>query len=169
MKVTVFAYEAGGRLERVEFARYVVHLLRRLGYRSSVRIIASIPDYYDYAGDSRHRVQIGTSGWVVDTPANFLRALFSCASFRPRDRLNRNLSEFCDSRIDAKMSRAATAQGTDPVRATSLWATVDQALADKAATIPLIHRSAVVLVSKRTGNYQYHPQVGTLLDQLWVR
>jgi hypothetical protein len=100
MKVTVFAYEAGGRLERVEFARYVVHLLRRLGYRSSVRIIASIPDYYDYAGDSRHRVQIGTSGWVVDTPANFLRALFSCASFRPRDRLNRNLSEFCDSRED---------------------------------------------------------------------
>jgi ABC-type transport system substrate-binding protein len=67
------------------------------------------------------------------------------------------------------MSRAAAAQAVDPVRATRLWARVDQMLTARAAAVPLIHRSAVVLVSKRVGDYQYHPQWGTLLDQLWVQ
>jgi YVTN family beta-propeller protein len=168
MSVEVFAYEASGRLERVKYARYFAALLRRLGYRSSVRVISGIPEYVDYVGDSRNRVQIGTIGWVVDTPSGFLRGLFSCRSFRPADRLNRNLSELCDHRIDGQMAEAAAVQASDPVWATALWAAVDGALADRAAAVPLIHRSAVVLVSERVGNYQYHPQLGTLLDQLWV-
>jgi len=64
---------------------------------------------------------------------------------------------------------AATVQASDPVPAKALWADVDDALADRAAAVPLIHRSAVVLVSKRVGNYQYHPRLGTLLDQLWLK
>jgi hypothetical protein len=28
---------------------------------------------------------------------------------------------------------------------------------------------ATDFVSARVGNYQYHPQLGVLLDQLWVR
>jgi ABC-type transport system substrate-binding protein len=66
------------------------------------------------------------------------------------------------------MAEAAGVQASDPVQATALWAAADRALADRAAAVPLIHRSAVVLVSKRVGNYQYNPQLGTLLDQLWV-
>lgn len=168
MKVDVFAYEAGGRVERIAYARYFATLLRRLGYRSSVHVISSIPDYFDHVGDSRNHVQIGAIGWVVDTPASFLHGLFSCASFRPHDRLNRNLSELCDARVDAGIAQAEAAQAPDPARATELWAQVDQRLANRAAVVPLIHRSAVVVVSKRVGNYQYHPQWGTLLDQLWV-
>jgi peptide/nickel transport system substrate-binding protein len=169
MRVEVFAYEASGRIERVKYARYFAALLRRLGYPSSVRVIAGIPEYVDYVGDSRNRVQIGTMGWFVDTPASFLRGLFSCRSFRPADRLNRNLSELCDDRIDAQMTEAAGVQASDPVRAMALWAAVDRALANRAPAVPLIHRSAVALVSKRVGNYQYHSQLGTLLDQLWVK
>jgi peptide/nickel transport system substrate-binding protein len=168
MRVEVFAYEAGGRLERVDYARYFAKLLRRLGYRSSVRVISSIPGYFDYVGDSRNRVQIGTTGWFVDTPESFLRGLFSCPSFRTADRLNRNVSEFCNPRIDARMAAAAALQASDPVRARMLWTKVDEALTDRAVAVPLVHRSAVALVSERVGNYQYHPQLGTLFDQLWV-
>jgi YVTN family beta-propeller protein len=171
MRVEVFAYESFGRLERVAYARYFASLLRRLGYRSSVRIISDIRAYADFTGDSRNRVQIGTMGWVADfaAPSAFLEGLFSCGSFRPRDRSNRNFSEFCDREIDAKMARAATVQASARVRADALWADVDRALVDRAAAVPLIYRSAVVLVSDRVGNYQYHPQWGTLLDQLWVK
>jgi peptide/nickel transport system substrate-binding protein len=171
MRVEVFAYENFGRLERVAYARYLAAVLRQLGYRSSVRVISDIQDYVDYTGDSRNRVQIGTLGWVADfaAPSVFLRTLFSCDSFHPKDRSNRNLSEFCDRRIDAKMARAAAVQASDRVRANTLWTEVDRALVDRAAAVPLVDRSAVVFVSKRVGNYQYHPQWGTLLDQLWVR
>jgi YVTN family beta-propeller protein len=171
MRVEVFAYEASGRVERVEYARYFASLLRRLGYRSSIRVISDIQAYIEYVGDSRNRAQIGTLGWVADyaAPSVFLRNLFSCTSFLANNRLNRNLSEFCDRRIDTQMARAAAVQISDPVRADALWADVDRALVDRAAAVPLVDRSAVVFVSKRVGNYQYHPLWGTLLDQLWLR
>jgi YVTN family beta-propeller protein len=168
-KVEVLAYEAGGRLERVAYARYFAALLRNLGYRSSVRVIPGIVDYMHFVRDSQNRAQIGPIGWVVDTPGGLLRSLFSCDAFRPKSHLNLNLSEFCDAGVDAKMAEAEAAQAVDAVRATELWAQVDQMLASRATAVPLVHRSAVVLVSKRVGNYQHHPQLGTLFDQLWVK
>jgi len=35
--------------------------------------------------------------------------------------------------------------------------------------VPLVDRNDVAFVSKRVGNYQFHPQWGTLFDQLWVK
>jgi hypothetical protein len=35
--------------------------------------------------------------------------------------------------------------------------------------VPFVARNHVAFVSPRVGNYQFHPQWGTLLDQLWVR
>jgi hypothetical protein len=35
--------------------------------------------------------------------------------------------------------------------------------------VPTYNRQNVDLVSERVGNYQYHPQWGPLLDQLWVK
>jgi hypothetical protein len=32
-----------------------------------------------------------------------------------------------------------------------------------------VNLMTVVFVSKRVGNYQFHPQWGLLLDQLWVK
>jgi ABC-type transport system substrate-binding protein/DNA-binding SARP family transcriptional activator len=170
-KVEVLAYEAFGRVERVTYARYVARLLRRLGYRSSVRVIPDIRTYVDYVGDSRHGVQIGTIGWVADFAAAsaVLRALFGCAAFLPEDRLNRNFSEFCNRRIDSVMARASEVQATDPVRADAIWARAERALVTQAPAVPLVERRAVALVSRRVGNYQYHPQLGTLFDQLWVQ
>jgi hypothetical protein len=35
--------------------------------------------------------------------------------------------------------------------------------------VSLVNTRGLALVSKRVGNYQYHPQFGPLLDQLWVQ
>jgi ABC-type transport system substrate-binding protein len=55
------------------------------------------------------------------------------------------------------MSRASAIQTSDPARANVLWANVDRALVDGAAALPLTDRNVVVFVSKRVGNYQFHP------------
>jgi YVTN family beta-propeller protein len=167
MQVEVFAYDQFGR---VEYGRYFVSLLRRLGYQSSLRVIPKLfPDYSEYAGNSRNRAQLGTIGWYADYPSAALRDLFSCASFVPESDANRNLSAFCDPRIDTKMTLAADSQASDPGRANALWAEADRMLVDRAATVPLVNQRIVGFVSERVGNYQLHAQRVTLLDQLWVR
>jgi peptide/nickel transport system substrate-binding protein len=167
MRVEVFAYDQFGR---VEYGRYFVSLLGRLGYRSSLRVIPKLfPDYSEYAGNSRNRAQLGTFGWYADYPSAALGDLFSCASFLPASAANRNLSAFCDREVDATMARAADLQADDPVRANALWAEADRMLVDRAAAVPLVNQRIVGFVSERVGNYQLHPQRLTLLDQLWVR
>ena len=37
------------------------------------------------------------------------------------------------------------------------------------AVVPTYNPRIVDFVSARVGNYQYHPQWGVLLDQLWVK
>jgi peptide/nickel transport system substrate-binding protein len=168
MRVEYVAWESPNVLA---VARYWVRLLRRLGYRSSLRVIPDFVDYNKYVGDSRHRAQLGLTGWYAATltPSDFLRTLFSCASFLPKNPANFNVSEFCDRGIDRKIRRAAAAQTSDPARANELWADVDHALVDRAAAVPTVNVRDRVFVSARVGNYQSHPLWGTLLDQLWVK
>jgi YVTN family beta-propeller protein len=167
MRVKVLAYDQFGR---VGYGRYFVFLLRRLGYRSSLRVIPKLfPDYLEYVSNSRNRAQLGTFGWYADYPSAALRDLFSCASFLPETSANLNVSAFCDPAVDAKMARAADLQASDPVRANALWAEADRMLVDRAAAVPLVNQHIVGFVSERVGNYQLHAQRSTLLDQLWVR
>jgi peptide/nickel transport system substrate-binding protein len=169
MRVEVVIYGDGGPVP-VNIARYFVHLLEQLGYRSSLRLIPDYIDYLTYMSDSRHRAQIGLSGWQADflAPSDFFRPLFSCASFLPATPENSNWTEFCDRGIDAEMSRAAAAQTTDTARANEFWADVDRALVDQAVVVPFANPRTRIFVSDRVGNYQSHPLWETLLDQLWV-
>ena len=50
-----------------------------------------------------------------------------------------------------------------------VWQEVEKSLLAQAPTVPAYNRSNVDFVSKRVGNYQYNPQWGVLLDQLWVK
>ena len=89
MKVTVWTYE----LKR-SIGRYFVTLLRRLGYRSSLRVFPDYGAYGTVVADSRTEAQIGINGWSADveTPSNFaaplpllvLRARGSGAQLQPR-------------------------------------------------------------------------------------
>jgi peptide/nickel transport system substrate-binding protein len=159
-----------------ERGRYMAAILRLLDFRASVRVVPLDPKtgatpYFDKVGDSRTGAQIGFGGWFADFPSvsGFLPPILSCGAFLPADPLNANLAEFCDPAIDAKMTRARTLQVQDPPAATLLWQEVEQDLLAQAPIVPVVNRRNADFISKRVGNYQYNPQLGVLLSQLWVR
>jgi ABC-type transport system substrate-binding protein len=71
--------------------------------------------------------------------------------------------------VDVKMRAATQAQAQDPAAATTLWQEVERAILAQAPFVPAYNRSDVNVVSKRVGNFQYNPQWGVLLSQLWVK
>jgi YVTN family beta-propeller protein len=165
MKITVWSWADLGGL-----GPYTVKLLRTLGYRASMKVQAGF-GYFPVIGDSRTKAQIGTYEWIADYPeaSGFFNALFTCASFLPNNPVNLNAAEFCDPRIDRQIGRALTEQATNPDAARGLWERVDRQSVDQAPWVPLVNPKVVDVLSKRVGNYQYSPQLGMLIDQLWVR
>jgi peptide/nickel transport system substrate-binding protein len=147
-----------------------VSVLRQLGYRVSLRTI-NPNTYYQQAGNSRTHIQIGEFMWYEDFPAPsaFIDPLFSCRSFLPNDPANINDSQFCNPRIDAQARQARALGARNPDAAASLWARVDHEIVDEAAWVPLYNPRALVLLSKRVGNYVFDPFWTVLIDQLWVR
>jgi len=113
----------------------------------------------------RDSPQIAWSGWAADYPASsaFIGPLFSCGSRVP------NYAHFCDRALEQKIRRAAELEQTDRAAANRRWAELDREITDKALLIPLYNTYGADLVSRRVGNYQYNPQYGTILSQIWVR
>ncbi|HEY7622892.1 MAG TPA: ABC transporter substrate-binding protein [Solirubrobacteraceae bacterium] len=165
MRVTVWAPNTllGGE------AHFIAPLLDELGYRASVRLLGDT--YFPYIANSRNHAQLGVTYWGSDYPAarDFLQLQYSCRSFTPDDPNNVDWSEFCDRRADRLMQRAVHLQSTDPRSANALWARAEQRIVDQAPVLPLDNPKNVDFVSRRVGNYQFNPQWGALLDQLWVR
>ena len=157
--------------------RYMASVLRLLDFRANVRVIPLDPKtgaatpYFDKVGDSRTRAQIGFGGWAADFPSvsGFLPPILSCDAFLPASPFNSNLAQFCSPSIDAKMARATELQAQDPPAATLLWQEAERDLLAHAPVVPIVNRRTVDFVSKRVGNYQYNPQWGVLLSQLWVK
>jgi ABC-type oligopeptide transport system substrate-binding subunit len=106
-------------------------------------------------------------GWIADfpEPAGFLRALVSCAANPDVDPGGWNLSRFCDRGLDAAIDRAQAAGRSDG----AAWQRIERRIAARAPVVPRISRRQLVLTSARTGNVQFHPTDGVLLDQVWVR
>ena len=150
--------------------RYMVSVLDLLGYRASLKTV-DFSVYFQKVADSRVRAQTGYYSWFASYPsaADFVPPQFSCGAFVPATPNNSNISEFCDRSIDAQMVRAAAAQVQEPAAATPLWQDVERSLLAQAPVVPTVNRRAVDFVSERIGNYQYSPQWGALLDQLWVK
>ena len=149
---------------------YLVSVLRSLGFRARFENMDDVR-YYATVADSRTSVQAGISGWSQDYPTagNFLPPLLTCGSFVPHSSSNRNLAEFCNPRIDEEIARARSLEVADPGAASRLWTKVDHDIVQQAPWVFLQNPLRVTLVSRRVGNYQYNPQWGVLLDQLWVR
>jgi peptide/nickel transport system substrate-binding protein len=154
--------------------RYMVQLLNRLGFHASLHTVSPdqiIIKYFTTILDPRARVQAGYIGWIGDYPSSlaFFQQQLSCAGFSEDAETNTNVSEFCDRRIDGEIERAAQAQVLDPPKATLLWQKVGRDLLAAAPMVPTYNGRAIVFLAKRVGNFQYNPQWGVLLDQLWVR
>jgi DNA-binding SARP family transcriptional activator/ABC-type transport system substrate-binding protein len=141
-----------------DVGRYFRGLLRRLGYRASLRVLGENA-YFSTINDVRARVQMGFFGWSSDyaSPSTFIQPNFGCLDI---------LSRFCDRRVMRQIDRAVAAQGAD---AADRWAAIDRRVTDLAPAVPLTNRRSVELVSARVGNVQHHVVGYTLLDQLWVR
>ncbi len=150
-------------------ARYIVSVLRALGYRASLWV-ASGDRFNALSNNSRYQVQISRGGWAAGYPApsEFINLFLSCGAFRPASDANGNSAQFCDQVIDRGIRRALRLQAANPQAANRVWAGLDHLIADQAAWLPTVNLNAVDFLSRRTGGYQFHPQWGVLLDQLWV-
>jgi peptide/nickel transport system substrate-binding protein len=149
----------GTFVELTHLARPVLSALARLGYRPTLRIVSP-------QATSFGNVDAVLLGWFKDYPApsDFVEALFTCRQLGAT-----NFSKFCNRSIDAQVERAAAGESGDLGTANALWAKIDRELVDAAPAAPLFTTQAATLLSTRVGNYQYSPQWGPLLDQLWVR
>jgi len=138
----------------------MVELLEDLGYRGSVRAVPP-RDFYN----NSHEFQMAQAAWIADYPAasTFVIQLHTCgASLAPA-------SGFCDPRIDAMIDDALAVQVEEPAASGALWAEIDREIVDQAPWVVLTNPQVVDFVSRRVGNYQFNPEWGVLVDQLWVR
>jgi YVTN family beta-propeller protein len=153
--------------------RYVVSLLDRLGYPARLKVFAAgDPSFFTF-GDSRTRAQAFFGVLAPNYPAasEFLgpQASQSCQSFVPNSTTNPNWLEFCDRRFDATVRSALAAEATRSPTATQLWAKADRRFTDLAPIVSFVTPYVTDFVARRVGDYQYNPQLGVLIDQLWVR
>ena len=159
-----------------EQGRYVASFLRSIGLRARVEAVPIVNGRFDKytatVADPRTRAQMGFNGWIADFPsaAGFIPPLLSCATFRPASPgESLNLAGFCDPSIDAEMAHATALQAQDPPAATLLWQQIERELLAQAPLLPTTNSRHLDFVANRVGNYQYNPQFGVLLSQLWVK
>ncbi len=164
MRVTVWT--PGWVHYRAAPGRYVASVLRSLGYRARSRTAAD-----PYRAEDRLGIQLGFWGWVPSfaSPAGFIPPALTCRAYDTVNAQNANPAEFCNAPIDREIRRAQALQTSDPQAAARLWARVDRDITDQAPWVAFANGVVLEVVSDRVGNYQYNPQWGTLLDQLWVR
>jgi YVTN family beta-propeller protein len=141
---------------------YLVSVLKQLGYKASYHAVDHISDVLK-AESTGSSVQIGGTGWIADfaTPSGFFVPALTCGA-------GSNTGSFCDPAIDRQIARARSLETTSPEAASRLWTQIDREFVDQAAWAPFLNPRNVEFLSERVGDYQFNPQWGTLLDQLWV-
>lgn len=141
-------------------AEYVVALLRRLGYRASLRKFPDIDSYFGAL--SPPYPPAGFGGWFGQEGVSGPLAQLACDS-------PFNWANFCDRSFDRRLRRVLRQEASDPEAAAASASALDREAVDKAPWVPLFTPQLADFVSKRVGNYQANPYGGILLDQLWVR
>jgi len=142
--------------------RYVVSLLRRLGYRARLKTLKDIDVYFRTIFDPKTRPQSGIMGWFGTEYGAWAIDTLGC-------RYSSNPARFCDRGIDEEAAQALSRFAADPEGAARMWAQLDRELVDQAPWVPLFNPRWPILASKRVGNWQTNPNQQVLLDQLWVR
>ncbi len=110
--------------------------LRRLGFRTRVRLVAQDAVYNDWCQVPSRRIAMCVAGWFKDfaDPQPMLEPLFKGSEIA-RHGLNLNMSMLDDPRIDAAMDAATTATGDDRLRQ---WAAIDKMVVSDAAVLPFV-------------------------------
>ncbi len=172
-KQLVAASHTGGQLVTVvstplfsSRALYLASVLRSLGYKTRIKTIKDVGGYFQFVSNPKNKAQAGVGGWDADfaSASAWFGPLLGCAS-----RGYSNLPEFCDPAIDAETAHARSLETINPQAASRLWSKLDRALVDQAPIVPFVNTRSLDVISRRVGDYQYNPQWGALLDQIWVR
>jgi peptide/nickel transport system substrate-binding protein len=145
---------------------YLAGLLEELGYQVELVRSDDLDEHFATVYGSTDQVHAATSAWASDYPAasDFFVGAPRCGS-----QYNPYSAAFCDPQLEAAIERAERAQSEDPQLAGGLWASADRMIVDLSPWVSLVNPTGLDFVSARVGNYQYSPQWGILLDQLWVR
>jgi peptide/nickel transport system substrate-binding protein len=169
-KVTLITPSDGPRYEHLLAAT-----LGEIGYRART---LEVP-FGTYWGRSAHyyaRFQAGLANWGADylTASNFLGpaagvkgegGFIDCSGIT----ITQNMGGFCDHSLDARVATALANENVSPGIAAQQWAAIDRDVADDAIIVPISNELGWDFVARRVGDYQYNPQLGMLVDQLWVR
>jgi len=149
---------AAGVLDQTDLrpvGNYLARVLRAIGYRPH-RIASgarSILSFYSWTAD-------------YPAPSDFFQPLFSC----PAHGTSTNITTgFCDPALSGLIRHALAVQSRDPAAAAKRWASIDRRLTDETATLPLYNPNEIDFVASRVGNFRTNPQLGPLIDQMWVR
>jgi hypothetical protein len=139
--------------------KYVVDLLRRLGYKSQLHYVEDTARYFEQV--FKHpEAQAGFLGWFGPSLAADMLSTLSCEG---------NLSHFCDRRVDRDVEALLLKQLVHPAAGAARAAQLDRELVDAAPWVPLLTPRWADLTSARVGNFQVNSLDGTLIDQMWVR
>jgi peptide/nickel transport system substrate-binding protein len=144
----------------------LVATLRSIGYPTRVEELPQSA----YFGQSQPRAflqaEAGTTGWIADyvSASDFFVPLVQCGQAGAV-----NYGRFCDPRLDARISRALADQSRQAGVASREWSEIDRVVVDDAVDAPLSNPLEPDFVARRVGNFEYNPQWGVLVDQLWVR
>lgn len=170
MAITLWDLGITGTGDPTGVGRYIVSLLRRLGYKAVLRNSTTNPAAIGQFSDSHTKAQIALGNWLPSYPAasEYIR-WFSCQNFVPNSANNPNVAEFCDSQLDGQINRALAAEEARSPAAPDIWAQADKTITNQAPMVPLVIDGITDVVSRRVGNYQFDPMWGVLLDQLWVK
>jgi ABC-type transport system substrate-binding protein/DNA-binding beta-propeller fold protein YncE len=141
-------------------ARQARTALAQIGYRPTLYVSRSSDGFFDYIGEAANRVRVYPIWWGADYASadNYINGMYSCSSDRT----------VCDTATRRLIAQARRLQAAGRP-ADAAWSKVDRRLTDRAAVVPLTDQRWADVVSPRVGNYQFNPQHGVLLDQLWVR
>jgi peptide/nickel transport system substrate-binding protein len=144
----------------------MVHVLKMLGFRARLKVFAGNKDlYFQKITAPKAHPQVAWDGWVPNYPSevSFLREFFSCStgSVDP--------SRFCDAQVERTLSDATATEARNPTEAPALWQKAERQILRQAPIVPMANFDDPSFVSKRVVNFEYNPQWGVLVDQLWVR
>jgi peptide/nickel transport system substrate-binding protein len=151
----------------VRLGQVVIASLRAIGYRAR---LTYLPPDKAFSGPPQNfylRYQAGFVGWYADyvSAAEVIASTVQCSDIAQ----GANWGHFCDHNLDAKIATALGQETSNPGLASQDWTAIDHKIVDMAVEVPLNNRLTTDFLARRVGDYQYNPQWGPLLDQLWVR
>jgi YVTN family beta-propeller protein len=152
----------------------LVATLRAIGYHARL-VDLPIEKALNSPSNFYLRFQAGFNGWWADyvAPMWFAPYFIECSVHPVIPPLNANggpnLGHFCDPSLDAKIAKALADESQHPGLASQEWSAIDREITDRAIEVPIDHQLEGDFVAHRVGDYQYNPQWGVLMDQLWVR